>query len=125
MRVLLLEPNQPLGQVYTTALAQAGHEPIYVTSAQTAVRAMDEQTPDVIVLELQLVGHSGIEFLYELRSYPEWQHIPVVLHSMVSASTLGEQAAQLQELGVIAHLYKPATTLRKLLQAVNDYAPVS
>jgi len=118
--IILIEPDRLLAQIYCQSLTAARHSVIPCASAQAAILAADQQTPDVVVLELQLIEHSGIEFLYEFRSYTEWQNIPVILHTQVPA---GEFASNWQllrdELGASAYLYKPLTSLRGLTKAIN------
>src|ERR1700741_3726207 len=101
MNVLLIEPDKKLGGVYKAALEQAGHAVEMVAHAQDAVHTADEQKPDVVVLELQLAKHNGIEFLYEFRSYSEWQNIPVVLLTMVPPASLQITKEILQTLGIV------------------------
>ena len=81
--------------------------------------------PDVVVLELQLPGHNGVEFLYEFRSYPEWLHVPVVLHTFVPPAELTRAVTLEAELGVRKMLYKPAATLTALCAAVWAAAPAA
>lgn len=126
MNILIIEPDKLLATTYAQALHAAGHQPICCTNAQQAVFAADAQTPDVVLLELQLVSHSGIEFLYEFRSYPEWQNIPVVILSQVPpAEFLSSWDVLSGELGVAQYLYKPHTSLKKLQQIVQNIQPVS
>src|SRR4051794_4644485 len=107
MRVLLIEPDRLLADTYRLALESAGHSVRMCASAQSAIFCADEVTPDVVLLELQLVGHSGLEFLYEFRSYREWQGIPVVIHSHVPAGELsGSWQLLKSQLGVTAYHYK-------------------
>jgi DNA-binding response OmpR family regulator len=121
MHVLLLEPNTLLAQAYTQALAHAGFSVAHATSAQIAVDAADKQLPDVVVLELQLPMHSGVEFLHEFRSYAEWQQVPVIVHSALPPAQVAAVAESLQrDLGVRAMLYKPRTSLQQLLRAVRE-----
>lgn len=120
MNILLIEPNRLLATAYRQALEQAGHTVAWQQAAQAAISAADAQQPDVIVLELQLAGHSGVEFLYELRSYTDWQTIPIVVHSFVPEENLVLQHHQLKQLGIATILYKPATTLKQLIRAVNE-----
>jgi two-component system phosphate regulon response regulator PhoB len=123
--ILLIEPDRLLAETYFLALDQAGHRVMACAGAQTAVLVADRQRPDLVILELQLVEHSGIEFLYELRSYPEWQDIPVIVHSLVPPAEFRSSRRLLEEdLGVKAYLYKPRTSLRQLLDTVREYAPV-
>ena len=120
MHVLLLEPNTLLAQTYTRALELAGHTVAHAAGAQDAVDAADKQQPDVVVLELQLPEHSGLEFLHEFRSYPEWQTVPAVVHSMVSPVRTALVADALQrDVGVHAFLYNPRTSLQQLVRAVR------
>jgi DNA-binding response OmpR family regulator len=119
MNILLVEPNTSLGKIYAKALEGAGHVVSHCRGAQEAVLSADQKQPDAVVLELQLPGHSGVEFLYEFRSYAEWQNIPVILHTLVSQEHLHLP----QQLNVSTHLYKPTTTLKNLRQAINELVP--
>jgi len=119
--VLLLEPNRALAEMYGAALRRAGHVVTEVHSAQDAIEAADEHLPAIVVLELQLAGHDGIEFLHEFRSYPEWQAIPVIVVSNLAPQSLATLDVVLKEdLGVVACLYKPRVSLDRLLKAVAE-----
>ncbi len=125
MRILLVEPDKLLARTYKQALESAGHEVMVDGTAQGAVHAADEQAPDLVLLEMQLVSHSGVEFLYEFRSYSDWQDIPVIVLSQVPpAEFLGSWDLLQRELGVKKYLYKPHTSLKKLLRTVNEFATV-
>jgi DNA-binding response OmpR family regulator len=114
MNILLIEPNRLLGNTYRQSLKNAGHKVTLTPGALRAIQAVDKRQPDLIILELQLIGHSGVEFLYEFRSYPEWHHIPVILHTMVPPQSLQISETLLEQLNINAYLYKPSTTLRTL-----------
>jgi two-component system OmpR family response regulator len=123
--ILIIEPDRILGKTYAGALQSAGHQVVVCASAQQGVLAADPKRPDLILLELQLIEHSGIEFLYELRSYQDWQSIPVLIHTGVPVGEFADNLELLkQELLVAEYLYKPVTSLRRLLKTVNAYAPV-
>lgn len=116
----MLEPDVVLARTYREVLEQAGHEVCVCREAQEAVFCVDDAIPAVILLELQLVGHSGIEFLYELRSYADWRAIPVVILSNVPPHEFNNNAALLrQTLGVSEYCYKPQTSLATMLSLTN------
>jgi len=117
MNILLVEPDYFLGNIYKRALENADNEIIWAKSAQQAVALADENKPDIVVLELQLPKHNGIEFLYEFRSYPEWQNVPVILHTLASYSS--NLMKSFNDLGVLDYLYKPATSLKQLTDSVK------
>ena len=124
-QILLVEPDRLLADIYRQALESAGHRVVMCASAQSAIFAADEIKPDMVILELQLIGHSGIEFLYEFHSYPDWQNIPVLIQSHVPAGEFAGSWDMLQQqLGVRAYFYKPLTTIRALLASVAAFAPL-
>jgi CheY-like chemotaxis protein len=125
--ILMLEPDAVLANTYRQAFETAGHTVRRTVSAQDGVFLVDELRPDVIIVELQLVAHSGIEFLYELRSYSEWQDIPVLIHSCIPPTEFQDSGDLLRDLlHVRGYLYKPQTTLTTLLREVRDIvAPAS
>jgi DNA-binding response OmpR family regulator len=118
--ILLLEPNTLLAAAYHQALRHAGYEVTHVTGAQAAILAADEQAPALVIAELQLPQHSGLEFLHEFRSYADWRQVPVIVHTVLSPPQLATAKEALQrDLGVNLLLYKPQTSLRDLLDAVR------
>jgi two-component system OmpR family response regulator len=123
-KILLLEPDIRLGQIYQQTLELAGHEVFRQTSAQTALNAVDKHQPDLIILELQLTAHNGVEFLYELRSYNDWQKIPVLIHSQVPPVLKAVSPMLWRELGIVGYLYKPSTKLINLQRSVDTILAV-
>ena len=119
--ILIIEPDRLLAEIYYKSLINDGNNVTVAAGAQTAIMSADRQLPDIIILELQLVEHSGIEFLYELRSYPEWQDIPVILHTNVPPAEFNQTISILRnEMGVAHYLYKPQTSLKQLLAVVRE-----
>lgn len=118
-RVLFLEPDALLASTYRRALERAGHSVSHHTSAAMAMQAADRQRPDILVIELQLARHNGVDFLYEFRSYREWQSIPVILMSQVPPQEAVMSGEVWEQLGITTYLYKPHTTLQQLVQSVD------
>lgn len=121
-RILLIEPDRLLAKHYLSALQAAGHTVTVCLSGQDGIQAADQATPELVILELQLKGHNGVEFLYEFRSYHEWQQIPVLVHSLVPEQALSG-ISTVPLLGINSYLYKPTTSLAKLIQAVDEALP--
>ncbi|MGH7195666.1 MAG: response regulator [Candidatus Saccharimonadales bacterium] len=119
-KILLVEPDKFLAEAYQKALAAAGYDVVLATGAQDAIHEADQQTPDLIILELQMAGHNGLEFLYEFRSYPEWQRVPVIINSLVPPTETDENIVFWDYLNISAHLYKPRTTLSQLIYAAEN-----
>ncbi len=124
MNILLLEPNAILGRTYRQFLRSNNHEVLWVQDAQAAISAIDQRVPDLILLELQLALHNGIEFLYELRSYAEWQGLNVVVLSHIPEKAWLKEILK-KRLGVKRYLYKSHTNLANLTIAINQVTKVS
>lgn len=115
--ILIVESDCVLAKNLVNVLQNAGHSVVFTVDAQAAITAADARCPDVIILDLLLAGRSGIEFLYELRSYPDWQAIPALVYSSIRPSELS--AAAHQELGIVKAFYKPLARIQDLVEEVG------
>ncbi len=121
MSILLVEPDSVLGQSAKDGLEAFGYKVLWRRSAQTALDVLDQNSIDVLILELQLGKHNGVELLYEIASYPEWKQMPIIVHSInpsVQDDTFSEAFSQLQ---VQEILYKPTTSTAKLVSTVKQF----
>jgi len=120
--ILLIEPDTVLGRTYRQALEHAGHTVLVARGAQQAINAAEDLAPDLVVVELQLAGHNGIEFLHEFRSYGEWQSTSVIINTFIAPHLLADaEEALRRNFGVKAVLYKPRTSLQQLISAVDRH----
>ena len=113
-RILLLESDHMLANNFTAYLKSLGHEVIWELDPQAAIEVADTNQPDAIILDLLLAKRSGIEFLYEFRSYPEWQSLPVIIFSNIVAEEMSGCLKAFEHLNIAAYHYKPTTSLAQL-----------
>ncbi|MCA9337730.1 response regulator [Candidatus Saccharibacteria bacterium] len=118
--ILLIEPDKVLAKTYKAALGRAGYLVDWQLNAQDAITSVDSKHPVLIVLDVQLSGHNGVEFLYELRSYPDWQAIPVLILSAVTEAELGLSPETKKKLHIVQCLYEPHTKLAELIAVVRS-----
>ena len=118
--ILVIEPDRILAKTISDYISSNGHIVNTVAGAQDAVSSVDNLLPDIIILEIVLTSHNGIEFLYELRSYPDWQTIPVVIYSRIDRHELGITTKLRSDLNIEEILYKPDTSMKKLLDIIED-----
>ncbi len=119
-QLLLIEPDTVLADIYTRAFEAAGWQAQIAHTAQAAIHMADKITPTLVVLELQLTKHNGIEFLQEFRSYSDWQHVPVIVHSLVSPREITGTNTWQADLGIVSHFYKPNTKIAQLVKSANQ-----
>lgn len=116
--VLLIEPDHVLAKTIAHYI-ESEHELAWVPSGHHAIKVLDKKPFDVIVTEHLLSGHNSFEFLYELRSYPEWQNLPVILFSRSYIDEAVLTSESWRQLGNVHYLYKPSTSLALLVSRLN------
>lgn len=118
-RILLIETDRLIANNLTMYFTGKGHQVDWQQELQSAIDAADNHTPDIVLLDLMLCGRSGVEFLFEFRSYPDWQEVPAVLYSNISVKDLGKTTASFEDLNVAAYHYKPTTSLMQLAHSID------
>lgn len=119
MAILLLEPDTVLGRQTKEMLELAGYQVVWAQQAQSAIKLADKQKPNLIITELLLPGHSGAEFIYELRSYQDWRNIPVIILSSLSPDQAGLSPSKFSDFNIVKYLTKAATTFSDLGRAIK------
>lgn len=119
-KILLVEPDIPLAETYSRALIRAGHDAMWCITARQAILGADDTYPDMVVLEPQLAEHGGIEFLYEFRSYPEWDAVPIIIFSRLPADEFPLSAAVVADLGIRGYWHKPRYPLVRFVRTLES-----
>jgi DNA-binding response OmpR family regulator len=115
-RILLIEDEPWLGELYVQLFAHQ-HDVVWRRDAYDAMEQIDQQQPDVIVLDILLPWANGIQLLHELASYSDTAKIPVILFSAALPENLDE--ATLRAHGVVAALDKTKVKPRQVLATLN------
>lgn len=120
-KILLVEDDLWLAELYQGALQSAGYEVLHSESAGGGLQLLDAHTDSVglIVLDMFLPDHNGLEFLHEIASYSDCNTIPVLLLSSVSRADFSMPDERWRQYGVRQHLYKPTTKPQDLVVAVK------
>lgn len=118
--ILIVEPDHILASSYCNFLAKFGYLVQVADSAQGAIEAIDKNPPNLIILELQLRLHNGIELLNELQSYGDLKNIPVVVLSFIPERLVFTQAFMMKQYRVARYFYKPTTSLSDLKSALEE-----
>lgn len=117
MHILVVEDEPPVAMLLRDLLISLGHEPAVVGTAEVALEHLQAERPDAILLDLQLPGMSGLDFL-RLRTGAA-DRIPVVVMSGVSPES---QARECLRQGAVDFVGKPITRER-LAEIVACLAP--
>ncbi len=108
-KVLLVEDDVWLKELYSDAITKReSTELVLVSSAEEALDAIDSHKIDLIVLDMFLPEHNGIELLHEIASYEDSSRIPVMVLSAVHERDFALKKERWHHYGIKKYLYKPA-----------------
>ncbi|MCA9348457.1 response regulator [Candidatus Saccharibacteria bacterium] len=119
-RVLILDSDAIIAGALRKKFIDSGFEVVVCDDAQDAILQIDSRAPSVIVLEIANRQNSGVDFLYELRSYIDWQFLPVIVYTRFSETDKSVLADGLTDVGVSAILRKADVTVGRLVEIASD-----
>lgn len=79
MKVLLIDDNETLVQIYQRILQSNSHETVAITDGRKAIGTIKKIKPDIILLDLVMEPMTGWEILALVRDDPEITDIPVII----------------------------------------------
>jgi two-component system alkaline phosphatase synthesis response regulator PhoP len=115
-RVLIVEDEHDIAGLIKHTLERAGDTEAHIVgSGDAALRAVADEPPDLIILDLNLPVVSGIEVCRILRSRSDGRHVPII---MLTARTSEDDRVTGLELGADDYVTKPFS-LRELTARVR------
>jgi response regulator RpfG family c-di-GMP phosphodiesterase len=113
LRILLVDDDPALRTLLRTTFEVADVAVVEAKSADAARRKIRAVRPDVIVLDVNMPGTTGLELCAELKAAPATKDIPIVL---LTGSDSGSSAAA-KRAGADAFVRKPFSPLELLAVA--------
>ena len=77
--ILLVEDEQPLVEVIRYNLEREGYRTAVATDGEEALLLMEEETPDLVILDWMLPKLSGIEVCRQIRRQKHSRRLPVIM----------------------------------------------
>ncbi|MEG3166139.1 response regulator transcription factor [Sphingomonas sp. PB2P19] len=90
-RILIADDDEVMGEIACNALLAHGHGAGLVQDGLEALRIVKARRPDLLVLDCNMPGLSGVMVLRELRNIPAFCDLPVMMLT-------GRRSAQDEEL---------------------------
>ena len=88
----------------SVVLKNQGFEVSVASSGKEGMQKALTLRPDLILLDIDMPGYSGVDVLERLRKYSKTKHIPVI---MITGMTEIQTVKQVQKLGVSGYVSKP------------------
>lgn len=103
-RILLVEDEEDIAFILRFMLERHGYVVDHATDGRAALDRFDDAAPDLVLMDVMLPYHDGIELVGRLRATPCWQSVPVL---MLSAKTREADIVRALELGADDYVTKP------------------
>jgi UDP-3-O-[3-hydroxymyristoyl] N-acetylglucosamine deacetylase len=113
-RILIVDDEESIVQTLRGILREEGFEVLWAGDGDQALSLMQTALPDVVLLDLWLPGHDGIELLQALKE----THTDIEVIMMSGHGNI-ETAVKATKLGAFDYLEKPLS-LESILSVVNQ-----
>jgi len=118
IKILLVDDEKEFVETLSERIRMREHDSDVALDGEQALKKMDDDLPDVVVLDLKMPGMDGMEVLRRIRkAYPKVQVIMLTGHG----SEKDEEEAK--KLGAFEYLEKPVeieTLMKKVKKAYKN-----
>jgi len=118
IKILLVDDEKEFVETLSERIRMRDHDSDVALNGEDALKRIDDDLPDVVVLDLKMPGIDGMEVLKRIRSaYPDVQVIMLTGHG----SDKDEKEAR--KLGAFEYLQKPVeidTLMKKIKKAYKQ-----
>jgi CheY-like chemotaxis protein len=113
--VLVVDDNEDNVQIMSRILLGRGFEVRTARDGKSALRSLEQQLPDVVLLDIMMPEMDGIEVLDRIRANPQSASLPVIL---VTGKGQDEDVLAGYKYGADYYITKPFTA-RQLLHGIG------
>jgi signal transduction histidine kinase/ligand-binding sensor domain-containing protein/CheY-like chemotaxis protein len=121
LRILLAEDNPVNQRIATAALGKSGHDVTVVADGYAALAAVNRDTYDIVLMDLQMPHMSGFEATAAIRDREAQLGLPRVPIIAMTAHAMASDAQRCLDAGMDGHIAKPIQ-VRSLSTIVSQYA---
>jgi CheY-like chemotaxis protein len=102
--ILIADDDELIAELASQVLIDAGHACGWVTSGEDCWALLQKRRPDLLLLDQDMPGISGISLLRKMRQSPEFYDLPVIMFTAMSGA---QDEAQASFAGAQAFIRKP------------------
>lgn len=116
-KILLVEDDQSLREIYGIRLTAEGYEIVPAGDGEQALALAVKEKPDLIISDVMMPKISGFDMLDILRSTPETKDIKVIMMTALSSEDQRERG---EALGADRFLVKSQVGIEDVVNAVHE-----
>jgi two-component system phosphate regulon response regulator PhoB len=115
-KILLVEDDDALANVYVMRLKAEGFEVARVANGEDALAAAKEHKPDLVLLDAMMPKVSGFDVLDIIRNTPETANLKIIMLTALSQESDKQRA---QGLGVDDYLVKSQVVISDVVDRIK------
>ena len=116
-KIMLVEDDNNLREIYEARLLAEGYEIVAAKDGEEALATAVKEKPDLIISDVMMPKISGFDMLDILRSTPETKNTKVI---MMTALSQAEDKARADKLGADKYLVKSQVTLEDVARVAQE-----
>lgn len=113
-RIIIVDDDEIVTEIATDTLEAAGHITSAVHDGASAIVAIGESEPDLVILDYMLPGTTGMEILRQLRTLPYAADLPVMMLTSKGGRLLKVRAEQTGADDYIVKPFEPDDLVRRV-----------
>ncbi len=118
--IMVVDDSLTVRKITSRMLTRAGYQVVTATDGVDALEKLEEFTPDVMLLDIEMPRMDGFALARELRRNPKTQNLPII---MITSRTADKHRDYAMQLGVNTYMGKPYQE-DELLQNITDFVAV-
>jgi DNA-binding response OmpR family regulator len=119
-KVLWVEDDSFLGDILAAKLTAEKCSLLYAKDGEAALKLIETDTPDIVLLDLVLPGISGFDVLEQIKKNDKTKNVPVIILSNLAQESDLERA---KKLGAFKHFIKasidPINIVREIASTLS------
>ena len=114
--ILVVEDEPNIVESLSFLMKKAGFIVRVARDGNTAIRTIESEAPDLVLLDIMMPRRDGYEVCRTIRANPDWDHVRII---MLSAKGRDLDRRKGLELGADDYITKPFST-REIVQRVHE-----
>jgi CheY-like chemotaxis protein len=103
-KILVIDDDSLMRELVGSIFEDKSYEILEAENAPDGLKRAAEHLPQLIIVDMNMVRMTGLEFIKAARVDPDVKHIPIVVLTGMSSSTLGYECLKA---GAAAFFLKP------------------
>ena len=123
-RIMLVEDDTILVEMYQAKFELEGHDVKVATNGEECLEILEHYTPELVLLDILMPKLNGFHVLKEIKKQPNLRQIPVILLTNLGEAEVDMNKELASALGVSDYLIKshhtPDEVVEKAVKALDN-----